>query len=443
MLFEPFKLKSVELKNRILRSSMGGKTSYYGGAVSPAWQRFDTRFAERGVAAIISATVSVDDRRWAPLQYPKISDDRFIAPMQAGVRAVQAHNCRYIMQIGDGGYHAQMSLFAKPEDSKTASAMFDLVFGYTNRTTAMTVEEIEKAIANFAAGARRAREAGCDGVEIAAHKGYLIHQFLNPGTNRRTDAYGGSTERRFRLLREVIEAVRKAVGHDYLIGVRLSAVDHNHRPFNLRLPVVFPLKHYWMGNTLTETLGYGRELAKLGVDFLHITSGFGFINPGESPGAWPVDEFRLYANATRHLSTKARIRAMLLNGLPRPVLTAIFGMGWRYHPAANADYARAFKQATGLPIIANGGFDTKTEIDAAIESGKCDLIAMARPLLANPDLLQLFRKGINTPERPCTHCNRCAIATAVLPLGCYDRSRFDSQDAMEEQILWWSGGPAA
>jgi len=443
MLFEPFRLKSIELKNRILRSSMGGKTSYWGGAMSPAAQQFDTRFAERGVAAIISATISVDNRRWAPLQYPNISEDRFIGPIQVGVRAVQTHDCRYIMQLGDGGYHAQMSLFAKPEDSKTASALFDLVFGYTNHTTAMTVEEIEKAVANFAAGARRAREAGCDGVEIAAHKGYLIHQFLNPGTNRRTDAYGGSTEKRFRMLRGVIEAVRKTVGQDYLLGVRIAAEDRNYLPVNLRLQIVFPLRHYLMGNTLTETLGYGRELAKLGVDYLHVTSGFGFINPGESPGQWPVDEYRLYANATRHLSAKARIRAMLLNGLPRPVLTAIFGRGWRYRPAANADYARAFKDATGLPVIATSGFDTMSEIDAALESGKCDLIAMARPLLANPDLLSIFRKGINAPERPCTHCNRCAIATAVLPLGCYDRSRFDSQEAMEAQILWWSGGPPA
>jgi 2,4-dienoyl-CoA reductase (NADPH2) len=196
-----------------------------------------------------------------------------------------------------------------------------------------------------------------------------------------------------------------------------------------------------MGNTLTETLGYGRELAKLGVDYLHITSGFGFINPGESPGAWPVDEYRLYANATRHLSTKAKIRSIVLNSLPRSVLTAIFGRGWHYKPAANVDYARAFKEATGLPVIANGGFDRRADIDAALDSGKCDLIGMARPLLANPDLVSLFRDG-NEPDRPCTHCNRCSIATAVLPLGCYDRSRFDSQEAMEAQILWWSGGPS-
>jgi hypothetical protein len=88
MLFEPFKLKTIELKNRILRSSMGGKTSYYGGAVSQAFQHFDTRFAERGVAAIISSTISVDNRRWASLQYPKISEDRFIGPIKVGVGKV-------------------------------------------------------------------------------------------------------------------------------------------------------------------------------------------------------------------------------------------------------------------------------------------------------------------------------------------------------------------
>jgi 2,4-dienoyl-CoA reductase-like NADH-dependent reductase (Old Yellow Enzyme family) len=268
----------------------------------------------------------------------------------------------------------------------------------------------------------------------------LIHQFLNPGINRRTDGYGGSVEKRFRLLAEIIAAVRKAVGDDYLIGIRLAATDRNYLPLNVRLPVVFPLRHYLFGNTLTEMLDYGRRLTKLGVDYLHITSGFGFINPGESPGAWPVDEVRLFANATRHLSAKATLRAVLLNALPRPVLSAILGAGWRYKPGANADFARAFKEATGLPVIANGGFDLKEQLEAALQSETCDLIAMARPLLANPDLVDLYRRNM-TPERPCSHCNRCSAITAVLPLGCYDRTRFDSQAAMEDQILWWSGGP--
>ena len=116
MIFEPFNLKGIALKNRVLRSSMGGRTSYFDGTVSPAWAHFESRFADTGVAAIISATISVDDKRCAPLNYPKISDDRFIAPFRAGIDAVHARDCRYIMQIGDGGYHAQMSLFPKIED---------------------------------------------------------------------------------------------------------------------------------------------------------------------------------------------------------------------------------------------------------------------------------------------------------------------------------------
>lgn len=442
MLFEPFRIKGVDFKNRILRSSIGGKSSYYDGSVSPAWNHFETKFARTGVAALVSPTISVHDRRWAPIQYPKISQDRFVAPLREGVRAVQAHDCRYIMQIGDGGYHAQMSVLAKPDDAKTASSMFDLVFGYGNSASAMSQDEIAEAVQNFAAGARRAREAGCDGVEIAAHKGYLIHQFLNPGINRRRDAYGGSTENRFRLLGDVVQAVRKEVGSDYLLGVRLAAVDFNYLPVNIRLPMLFPFRHFWMGNTLDVTLDYGRKLAALGVDYLHITAGFGFPHPAESPGDWPADEFRLYANATRHLSAKAAIRSTLLNTLPKPVLKAILGLGWSYKSAPNVDYAKAFKDATGLPVIGNGGFDRKADIETALSSAQCDLVAIARPLLANPDLLEHFRAGTE-PQRPCSHCNRCSVGTAVLPLGCYDRGRFASQDAMMEQILSWSGGPAA
>jgi 2,4-dienoyl-CoA reductase-like NADH-dependent reductase (Old Yellow Enzyme family) len=78
----------------------------------------------------------------------------------------------------------------------------------------MSIPEIEEVVRQFARAAVRVREAGCDGLEVTASKGYLIHQFLNPATNRRTDRYGGSAEKRFRLLREVVSAVRQAVGRD-------------------------------------------------------------------------------------------------------------------------------------------------------------------------------------------------------------------------------------
>lgn len=438
MIFDPFTIKGVTFKNRILRSSIGGRTSFYDGTISSAFKNFEKRFAQNDVAGIITATITVDEKRWSPLEYAKLSHDRFIKPFQAVVKEVKKYDCRYIVQIGDHGGHTQMSLFSQPEDGKSASAGFDFIFGYRSTTTAMTTEEIEQTINNFAEAARRVREAGCDGLEITASKGYLIHQFLNPGINRRKDAYGGSVDKRFRFLEEIVKAVRRKVGPDFLFGIRLSAYDYNFLPINLRLPIVFPLKHYFMGNTIKETLYYGQKLEQLGVDYLHISNGYGFINPKENPGAFPIDEYKMFANATRHLSGKAAARALLMNLIPKFLLKPIAGYGWKFKPAVNADDAQCFKQALKIPIIANGGFQDRELIESTLQNKKADMVAMARPLLANVDLVNIFKQGKNQPEKPCSFCNRCTARTAVVPLGCYDTQRFSSQDEMEAQILGWS-----
>jgi 2,4-dienoyl-CoA reductase-like NADH-dependent reductase (Old Yellow Enzyme family) len=443
MIFDGFTIKDIEFKNRILRSSMGGRTAYYDGTVTPAWVNFERRFAEGGIAGIISATIDIDDDRLSPLEYPKISHDRFIKPMHEGVRAVQSLGCRYIMQIGDAGGHTQMSLLPQAADAKSASSTFDLIFGYRNRTIAMTRAEIESEIINFGEAARRVREIGCDGIEVTASKGYIIHQFLNPATNRRNDEYGGTIEKRFRLLREVVKKVREKVGKDFLFGIRLSAVDYNYLPVNIRLPIVFPLRHYFMGNGLNETLYYGQELEKLGVDYLHIDSGFGFINPKGNPGTYPIDGVQLFLNYTRHLSAKARIRSAIVNLMPTFLAQAILGAGWKFAPAANADFARRFKEVIKIPVIANGGFQQRDVMEDALQSKMCDMIAIARPLLANRFFIKDFQENekLNVPDNPCTFCNRCCTRTAVQPLGCYEPLRFTSQAQMEQQIIEWSGTP--
>ncbi len=440
-IFEPLEINGVEFPNRLVRSSIGGRYAYYDGTVNPAWARFERRFAENGVGAIVSATITVDDHRWAPIEYPKISDDRFVGPIAEGARAVQAAGARYILQIGDPGYHTQAGLFSEPQDGRSSSGGFDLLYGYQSVRRAMTVGEIEGVVVNFARAAARVRDAGCDGVEVTASKGYLIHQFLNPAVNRRADRYGGSPERRFRLLEEIVTSIRSAVGRDFLFGVRLSARDFNYLPLNLRLPVARPLRDWWFGNDLDTTLGYGRRLRELGVDYLHISNGYGFINPKESPGRFPVEEIRIFFNSTRHLGAKAAARATLLNALPGPVLRAL-GIGWRVEPGANLADAARFREEVGLPVIANGGFQRRSLVAHAITSGSCDLVSMARPLLANPDLPELFRAGRELPERPCTFCNRCAVRTTVGPLGCYDPTRFRSHAEMEGQILAWSAPDA-
>jgi 2,4-dienoyl-CoA reductase (NADPH2) len=443
-LFDPYSIKNVTFKNRVVRSSLGGRMAYYDGTVNPTFRNFEKKFAKHRVAGIITATIDVDDKRLSPLEYPKISRDEFVDPLKDAVTAVRALDCNYIVQIGDPGGQTQTSLFSQEEDGKSASAWFDLFYGYRNRTTAMTLAEIQEEVRKFAQAARRVKLAGANGVEVTASKGYIIHQFLNPATNRRDDGYGGDESRRFRLLREVVQAVREEVGSDYLFGVRLSAQDFNYLPFwTFRWPPVLPLKNWWMGNTMKETITYGHKLKELGVDYLHIDSGFGFINPKGSPSdGYPLEGIKVFANATRHLSRKAAVRAVAVNLLPDALTKRILGIGWRYTEAANAHFAREFKKHVGLPVIANGGFQNRSTIEAALESD-CDLVAIGRPLLASPDLLDQYRDdpSRDCPKNPCSWCSLCCTKTAVLPVGCYDIRRFGgpndptAQDRMEDQIL--------
>ena len=127
---------------------------------------------------------------------------------------------------------------------------------------------------------------------------------------------------------------------------------------------------------------------------------------------------------------------MLNNGL-----RSLFGAGWRYRRGVNLEDARRFRQEVGLPVIANGGFQERSFIEQALTSDSCDMVSMARPLLANPDLPELFRKGQETPNKPCTFCNRCAVLTTIFPLGCYEPARFDSSEEMEARILALSEDP--
>jgi 2,4-dienoyl-CoA reductase (NADPH2) len=442
VLFEPFRIKNVQFANRILRSSIGGRTAYYDGTVSPAWVHFEKRFADGGVAGIISPTLSVNEARQSPFEYPSLHDDRFIDPLRNAIREIRGPDldgCRYIIQIGDTGGHTHTSYRPQDADRVSSSASFDFLFGYRGATRPMSIVEIRSTVREFREAARRAVEAGCDGIEVTASKGYLIHQFLNPAVNRRTDEYGASLENRFRLLREIVKEVRAEIGADFLFGVRLSASDYRRRPFNLRLPLARPRpswREFRHGNELAETTYYARRLEELEVDYLHVDAGYGFPNPAGSPGDYPDEGFRSFVNATRFLSRKANVRATFFNLTPAAVRKWLFAYNWYFTPAANADLAAAIRRVVNIPVIANGGFQERDVIDHALIAGKCDMVAIARPLLANPDLVKQLAHA-NAPARPCSYCTLCCSHTAVFPLGCYDQRRFESQDDMINQVLAW------
>ena len=443
VIFTPYAINNVQFKNRLLRSSVGGRMSNYDATVTDVWKNFEKRFADGGVGGIISTTFHVNKDRVSPMQYPSIADDRYVPYLGKFIAGIKrdSPDCRYIMQIGDPGYTTYMSLFPEEQDSKSSSSGFDLGFGYNNTRTMMSHAEIEKAISDFADAAARVQAAGADGLEITATKGYLIHQFLNPGINRRNDEWGGNADNRFRLLQRVVEAVRDRVGRGYLFGIRLSAADFNHSPLQLsllRFPSILRSREAWVGNDTPQMLAYAKRLRDLGVDFLHVVAGYGFPNPRDVPGPFPFDEIRMFFNSTRHLSRKAAARATLVNALPAGLARWYLSLGWKYRPALNLDFAGTFRKETGMPVIANGGFQERALVEDALDSERCDLVSMARALIANPDLPDQFRAGKNVPDRPCSYCNRCVGRTVTSPLGCYDANRFASQKEMQDQIMAWN-----
>jgi 2,4-dienoyl-CoA reductase (NADPH2) len=434
-IFEPCRIHNVVFRNRLLRSSVGGRMAHYDGTVSDVWKNFERRFAQGGVGGIISTTLNVNRFRESPMEYPPIAEDRFVPPLKRYIAEIKSTGVRYVIQIGDPGLATQTGLFADRRDSLSSSGGIDLVYGYNNRRTPMSQAEIDTSIQEFRAAARRVRDTGADGLEITASKGYLIHQFLNPGLNRRNDHWGGDADRRFHLLEEIVKAARAEVGRDFLFGIRLAAEDWNYLPLNLRLPPVLPLRAYFEGNTLAQTLVYAKRLKALGVDYLHIDSGFGFPHPRVTPGRFPTPELRQFLNGTRHLSFKAAARAVLVNLMP----DFVANIGWKGGEAINLDYAATFRREVGLPVIANGGFQTRAVIEGALLRDQCDLVAMARALIANPHLPKLMQRGIELPARKrCSQCNRCVGRTATSPLGCYDERRFKSVEHMQMQIMRWN-----
>ena len=434
-LFTPVTLGKVEFKNRLLRSSIGGRTAYYDGTVNDAWETFERRFASGGVAGIISATLTVDDKRWSPLEYPAISHDRFVKPLADRINGLRRRfGCRYIIQVGDPGYATQTSLFRQEADALTATSGIDPLYGYMSLRREMTVGDIKRVVHNFGCAAERVKFTGCDGIELTASKGYMIHQFLNPGTNRRKDQYGGELQQRFRLLKEVVETIRSRVGPDFLFGVRLSSRDYNRSPWPELFrfgPGLWP-SALTRGNDLDDMLQVGEWLQALGVDYLHISSGFGFINPKENPGRFPTREVKMFSDSVRPLGCKSKIRSTLLHLLPNFITDFALNVGWQtadasgFNMLTNLDDAGAFKRRLRIPVIVNAGFQRREHFDTALGAKYgCDMVSMARPLLANPHLPRLLEAGIAVkPHRECTFCNKCAVRTTLFPLGCYELKRF-------------------
>jgi 2,4-dienoyl-CoA reductase-like NADH-dependent reductase (Old Yellow Enzyme family) len=321
---EPFTELRRPLANRIVLSAVTRARAEPDGTPTAEMAAYYRRFAENGIGLIVSEATFVDLAcSRAYFDQPGIADERHLRGWRRIAEAVQPTGARMVVQLQHGGALSEPNLgftAIGPTSRPAKGLSWQQALPYTS------AREADKAdLANirraFAQAARRAVQAGFDGVELHGARGYLLDGFLSASTNIRTDEYGGSLSRRLRFPQEVVDAVREAIGDALLIyNLSLDKMDD---------PAYLP------PGGVAEIAAIVETLTSAGVDVLHATT----------------------------------------RGLFEPKLD-------------NQTFPSIVTSFASVPVIGGGGIITLEEVDRAIREGHCDLISMARCLIANPDWLQ-------------------------------------------------------
>jgi 2,4-dienoyl-CoA reductase-like NADH-dependent reductase (Old Yellow Enzyme family) len=426
-LFEPLQFRNLTVKNRLFRANISGRFDYYNGSGTQARINFEERFARGGVGTILASHAPVHIRGRILPNYATIDCDERIPFWRKVGERVHAYDCAYVLQLSHGGRQRDIPGVENDlQKGLSSTNKRESLHGFPSQ--AMTLAEIKQVTQYFVDGARRAREAGLDGVELHACNGYLITQFLSSAINDRKDDYGGSLENRARFAVEIVRAIRKEIGDDYHMQFKISPVEYNN--------AFFP---WWpKGNGIDDSVQICKWLEEAGVNGFHVSSGSTFPHPRNPAGLFPIkDTIRGYD--TMISSGKHTFRNYLI--FRTWPFNRLFK--WRWETPSrksgvegiNLADARAVKQAVSVPVLCTGGFQTASIVAGAIERGDCDAVTIGRSLIANNDLVRLWEAGKDRPENPCIYANKCLINQIENPLGCYEESRFESHEAMVREIM--------
>ena len=293
---------------------------------------------------------------------PEQPGPKFIASLP---RALITYIRRHPESLQSGGQH-------KTSVEPTApSPVYDAFFERTPR--ALTVEEIDEITDTFAEAIRRAQEAEFDGVQIHAAHGYLLSSFLSPYTNKRDDQYGGSTENRVRIFREIYEKATKKVGEDFPILIKINTTDF--------LPG---------GMDITEATKAAEILEKIGFAAIETSGGmWEAVTRGHEELGWPPV---ILPEARTEIRSKDQEAYFL--------------------PAA-----KALKKTMNCPIMLVGGLKSFDRIEQILTAGSADFVSLSRPLIRQPDLPNLWLSGAGPNRAECISCNAC-LAIGAEPIRC-------------------------
>jgi len=394
-LLEPIKIGPMELRNRIVMPAMGTNYADQNGAVTDRLLNYYTERAKGGVGMVIIEVTCVDSPIGKTIANQlSIHDDSLMPGLKALASSIQGQGAKAAVQLHHAGRRAHSKITGLQPVAASAIACYG---GEIPRE--LTEKEIEETVEKFVQGARRAKEAGFDGVEVHCAHGYLIQQFLSPLTNKRTDAYGGDLQDRTKFAYQVLLQIRMAVGENYPLWARISGDEF--------IPG---------GLTLQEGKIIARELQKAGANLVHVSA-------GGTPSS--AEEYMAQKNTS--------------------IPDMSFPRGCFVH------LAQGIKESVNIPVIAVGRINEPHFAEEILRQGKADLVAMGRALIADPETPRKIKEGNWGSIRRCIACMNCAekilveqspMVCTVNPAAGKEKESKIVQTKSPKTVLVMGGGPA-
>jgi 2,4-dienoyl-CoA reductase-like NADH-dependent reductase (Old Yellow Enzyme family) len=344
-LFENSAICGMTIANRFVRSATWEGMADTDGSVTPMLVSLMQQLAKGQVGLIISSHAYVSPEGQAGPRQLGVYSDELVDGLRLMVEAVHQEGGKIVLQLAHSGCLANPKLTGKPALGPSS------VEGITSSPLKeMDNKDIQSLMESFAQAARRAREAGFDGVELHGAHGYLMNQFLSPYFNKRADGYGDSPEGRYQALKEVLQKVRAAVGADFPVLIKLNSQDFLEG-----------------GLSLEDSLKVGHWLEKDGIDAIELSGGT--VRSGkQSPSRM---------------------------GILQEEKEAYF-----------SEAAQAFKKEIKVPIILVGGIRSLTVAERIVEQGQADYISMSRPFIREPGLIRRWQSG-DVRKAACLSDNQC------------------------------------
>jgi 2,4-dienoyl-CoA reductase-like NADH-dependent reductase (Old Yellow Enzyme family) len=353
-IFSPWKMGSLEIPNRLVRSATWEGMAQDDGAVTDALAEVTAKLAHGGVGLIITGYAFVlPEGRGLPKQ-TGVHSDELVDSLGRMTDAVHEAGGLVALQIVHAGAQTRSEWIGTT--ARGPSAVIHPSFGES--VEELTRDQISGIVTAFASAARRARAARFDAVQLHAAHGYLINQFLSPQSNRRDDDYGGSIEGRARLCFEIFDAVRAEVGPDFPVFIKLNSEDCVEG-----------------GLELADAVEVARGLSERGIDAIEVSGGV--------PYAGKKGAARLVRNRDEEAYFLAN--------------------------------ARAIKEVVDCPVVVVGGIRSRSVIEHALE--EIDAVSICRPFIRQPDLANLMRDRV-VETADCVSCGKCLEATMEHGLSC-------------------------